>query len=83
MEKVTQEILLNITRIYDTYEDKAQQRSEEERMKKGAKIEKKERDFLESMNKLTDILKILIKDMEASKNIKAKTELRDTPLTAK
>ena len=52
-------------------------------MKKGAKIEKKERDFLESMNKLTDILKILINDMEASKNIKAKTELRDTPLTAK
>lgn len=41
MDKAVSDILNGIARIYDTYEEKANQMSEEKRMKKGAQIDRR------------------------------------------
>ena len=70
MDSVVNKILQRISKIYESYEERAAQMTEQKRQKSGMQIDKNERIFMEKLNRVQQNMGLLVKDMDKSESMK-------------
>ena len=71
MQATYDKIIQRLAKIYDGYEEKANQLGDDKRQKSGAPIDKQEKVVMDRIENICANLEVLIRDMEKSESMKA------------